>query len=54
MRPQTGLPVRLRPRRQAPPRPDWLVIGTWTAGLVLSLAVWAGIAVAVLALLGRL
>jgi len=54
MRLPIDLPIPLGRRREARPRPDWLVIGTWTAALVLSLAIWAGIAVAVLALLGRL
>lgn len=54
-RPMTALP---RPfglgRDTTPDRPalNWSLIGVWTAGLVVSLAAWVGIAVAIVALIG--
>ena len=54
-RPVTALPRPLGLGRDVTPsRPplNWSLIAVWTTGLVVSLAVWVGIAVAIMALIG--
>ena len=54
-RPMTALPRPFGLGRDArPSRPalNWSLIAVWTAGLVVSLAAWVGVAVAIMALIG--